>query len=284
MSKATYRPLSRAELDVVLDWASAEGWNPGLNDAEAFWAADPEGFYGVELEGELVGSKAIVSYAGELGFKGLFIVKPEHRHKGLGAPFWHWAVQHLRARLKPEVSISLDGVFAMQAFYAKGGFVFTHRNLRMEGMGEAGGSEAGLVELSGVPFTEVAACDRRHFGAPREAFLQRWISPRGGLGVGLMKDGRLDGMGVVRPCERGYKIGPLFAGNEKDAGQIFDALSARAVGKPLFLDIPECNPAAVALAERHGLKEVFGCARMVLGPKPATPWERIFGVTTFELG
>jgi hypothetical protein len=30
------RPLTRAELDVPLDWAETEGWNPGLGDADCF--------------------------------------------------------------------------------------------------------------------------------------------------------------------------------------------------------------------------------------------------------
>jgi hypothetical protein len=52
----------------------------------------------------------------------------------------------------------------------------------------------------------------------------------------------------------------------------------------VFLDVPENNPQALALAERHGMREVFGCARMYLGAPPHIPWELIFGVTTFELG
>jgi hypothetical protein len=52
----------------------------------------------------------------------------------------------------------------------------------------------------------------------------------------------------------------------------------------LFLDAPENNPAAMALVQRHRMTEVFGCARMYLGPPPALAHERIFGVTTFELG
>jgi hypothetical protein len=32
------------------------------------------------------------------------------------------------------------------------------------------------------------------------------------------------------------------------------------------------------------MKECFGCARMVLGPVLALPWNAIYGVTTFELG
>lgn len=99
-----------------------------------------------------------------------------------------------------------------------------------------------------------------------------------------MRDDRLAGMGVIRPCRSGYKIGPLFADDARVAEEIFCGLSARATGQPLFLDIPENNPAAVALAARHGLKECFGCARMVLGPVSPLPWQNIYGITTFELG
>ena len=57
------------------------------------------------------------------------------------------------------------------------------------------------------------------------------------------------------------------------------------IGKqPLFLDVPEPNRAAVALAERHGMTPVFETARMYRGPAPAEPVERMFGVTSFELG
>lgn len=29
-----------------MNWARNEGWNPGPQDPEAFWAADPDFFYG----------------------------------------------------------------------------------------------------------------------------------------------------------------------------------------------------------------------------------------------
>jgi hypothetical protein len=52
----------------------------------------------------------------------------------------------------------------------------------------------------------------------------------------------------------------------------------------LFLDTPENNPAALALAASHGFTEVFGCACMYHGSAPQLPWGNIYGVTTFELG
>ena len=52
----------------------------------------------------------------------------------------------------------------------------------------------------------------------------------------------------------------------------------------VFLDPPEPNGPAVALAKRYGLEPVFETARMYRGAVPELPLEKIFGITTFELG
>jgi hypothetical protein len=33
------------ELEMALDWAYTEGWNPGLNDAECYFSVDEKVFY-----------------------------------------------------------------------------------------------------------------------------------------------------------------------------------------------------------------------------------------------
>ena len=38
------RNMTEADLAPALEWAAAEGWNPGLHDAHCFYAADPQGF------------------------------------------------------------------------------------------------------------------------------------------------------------------------------------------------------------------------------------------------
>jgi GNAT superfamily N-acetyltransferase len=278
------RPLGRDELDKAIDWAAAEGWNPGLADADAFWAADPEGFLGIEVGGELVGTGSIISYEGEFGFLGLFIVPPEHRGKGFGRELWAEMVDRLRERLGPGAAIGLDGVYEMQETYAAGGFVLSHRNVRLEGTGADAVSDPDLVPLTSLPFEQVAEFDRAHFGFEREAFLRHWIDPNGGLGLGLLGDRGMRAMGVIRPCRSGFKVGPLFAEDGESAERVFAGLQRVAIGEPVLLDIPEVNPGAAELGGRHGMREVFGCARMYLGRAPDLRWDRIYGVTTFELG
>lgn len=50
------RNMNRKELDVAIDWAAAEGWNPGLYDADCFYSADVNGFLVGLLGGEPVAS------------------------------------------------------------------------------------------------------------------------------------------------------------------------------------------------------------------------------------
>jgi hypothetical protein len=100
-----------------------------------------------------------------------------------------------------------------------------------------------------------------------------------------VRDGHLAGYGVVRQCRQGYKVGPLFADDASLAEALFQALSMYVPeGAELFLDVPEPNRAAVALAERHGMSAVFETARMYTGTAPRLPLARLFGVTSFELG
>ena len=280
----TYRQATRDELNLAIAWAAEEGWNPGRHDADSFWAADPGGFVCAERNGEVIATGSIVSYDGTFGFMGFFIVRPDLRGQGIGRRFWTWRRDRLRERLDADASIGMDGVFTMQPFYARGGFEFTHRNLRMEGIGRATTPDPGLVTLSQLPLHDVFTCDRQHFGFARPEFLRRWINPPGGLALGVNQGDALTGFGVARPCQTGYKIGPLFAPDFGTADRLFQALSSHAAGQPVFLDIPENNPNAVRLAAAHGLTEVFGCARMYLGQPPDLPWRNIYGVTTFELG
>lgn len=68
--------------------ADAEGWEPGLTDADAFYAADPEGFFGLEIDGRVVATLSAVRCSDRLTFLGFYIVEPEHRGTGLGIELW----------------------------------------------------------------------------------------------------------------------------------------------------------------------------------------------------
>jgi len=79
MSELSIRPASRAELDTLIDWAAAEGWNPGHHDGDAFHATDPGGFLIGWLGDEPVAAVSVVAYDDGFGFLGFYICHPDHR-------------------------------------------------------------------------------------------------------------------------------------------------------------------------------------------------------------
>jgi ribosomal protein S18 acetylase RimI-like enzyme len=276
------RPMNRGEIDLAIEWAAAEGWNPGLHDAECFYATDPDGFLIAYMGKEPVGCISVVAYDAAFAFLGLYIVRPRFRGQGCGLKLWQAGMKQLGDR-----NIGLDGVVAQQGNYRKSGFHLEYRNIRYMVSGIQPGVQAGAAEaeaLSHAPFDALLAYDRAIFQAPRERFLRCWVRQPEAAGYIRMRGGRLAGYGLIRPCRQGYKIGPLFADDESIADALFRALAAHAPGATVCLDVPERNAGALALAQRYGMQKVFETARMYTGQAPAVPINRVFGVTTFELG
>jgi ribosomal protein S18 acetylase RimI-like enzyme len=275
------RTMSRDEVALAIEWAAQEGWNPGLHDAQTFPAADPQGFFVGTLDGEPVASISVVKYKPGFAFLGLYIVRPDWRGRGLGWALWQHGMASARGR-----QIGLDGVVAQQSNYRKSGFELAWRNVRYEGCGGTPArDDARLVDLARVPFETVSAYDKAYFPAERAAFLRAWLAQPDAAARGWIEDGKLQGCGLVRRCRSGWKIGPLFAERERIAECLFLALCSRASPKEaVYLDLPEANAAAVALAQRHQMRMVFETARMYTGRPPAVNMHGLYGVTTFELG
>ncbi|MEN6343267.1 MAG: GNAT family N-acetyltransferase [Methanospirillum sp.] len=276
----TVRRMRRGELGIAIDLAGDEGWNPGLYDAETFWAADPDGFFVLEDDGRVIGTVSVVRYGDDFAFGGLYVLLPEYRGRGIGyALQQEFTLPYAGLR-----NLGIDGVFGMQSRYASAGFLFAYRNVRFEGSG-GGISPAGVIPLEEVSFEAVAEYDRPFFPGPREEFLRAFLAQPDAIGYGATTaDGDLAGYGLARPCRTGYKVGPLFADKPATAERLFRSLSAAVPGEPLYLDVPEPNGDAIAMAARYGMHEVFGTARMYTRSVPVLPLDRIYGITTFELG
>lgn len=267
------------DVRLAVDWAAREGWNPGRSDAECFRAADPDGFLIGRVAGEPASVISAVRYPGRFAFVGLYIVAPEHRGRGLGWATWCAAME----RVEGDV-VGLDGVVEQQANYARSGFVLAHRSIRFGGVPRALPRNAAEPMLA-TDLPAVQALDRSCFGGDRPAFLASWLAQPGAHVAVARSDAGIEGYGVIRPCRSGAKVGPLFAEGPDAAAAVLGSLLAHVgPGEPVFLDVPEPNADAVALARRAGLAPVFETARMYRGGDRGLPLERVFGITTFELG
>lgn len=265
----------------MAEWAADEGWNPGNTDALAFHAADPGAFLIGRLDGRPVACISVVRYGAALGFLGFYIARPEARGKGYGIKIWDAGMARLSGR-----NVGLDGVVAQQHNYKKSGFRLAWNNIRHEGPPPVAAPPSGiiLVDARTVPFDLIAAYDRRFFPEARDSFLAPWIGLPERTGLVAMKDGVLEGFGVIRPCRAASRVGPLYAASPEIAGALVSALAAKTGATTVAIDVPDRNKAAVTLAEQMGLKPAFETARMYTGADPAVDYAGLFGVTSLELG
>ena len=268
----TIRTLALPEIATLLDWAAAEGWNPGLNDAVAFQAADPSGFFGAFVDERMVAGISAVAYDAAFGFIGLYICHPDWRGQGHGKAVWDAGMAYLGER-----TIGLDGVPEQQANYAAMGFVPAYETIRMSGTLTSDHTADRQIPPV-APFEEIRDLDRQCFPARRDDFLRVWLAQpnrsmvhRGG--------GCVDGYAVLRPCRSGAKVGPLFA---YDMGAAVYLLAT--VSGPVQIDVPAVQADWLDALATRGLEPGFRTKRMYRGALPTIRLDRVFGVSSLELG
>lgn len=277
MSGRLVRKLELVEVEQLIGWAATEGWNPGLDDAAAFRASDPEGFIGAFVDGEMAAAISAVAYGATYGFIGLYISREDMRGQGHGKAVWDAGMARLAGR-----TVGLDGVDEQFENYRRKGFAAAYRTIRFGGAfaGQPGdGRHLAIVTHDLLP--EVMAFDRRIFPEPRETFLARWLMPPH-LAYVATSGGAVTGYGVMRECRAGWKIGPLSAVDDGTAAALVQRLGSTVEGD-VYIDVPAARQRFMEVLTDSGLRPGFETTRMYRGtPIPLAP--ELFGVTTLELG
>jgi GNAT superfamily N-acetyltransferase len=285
VSNYVVRHMEPAEAPLAIEWAAAEGWNPGLGDAACFRPTDPAGFLVGRLGGRIVSAISLVTYSPDFAFLGHYLVHPDHRGAGLGMATWTAALPHAKGRV-----IGLDGVPEPCPAYERSGFAAAYDNVRHTGRPRPAGpapAAAGTVEeVTPYHLDAISSYDSACFPAERHAFLSRWLTAEGHVArVLLDASGHVTGYGVIRPARQGMRIGPLFADTPEGAAALFDALAAQLPpGAEVCVDVPDHHPAALQLAESRGLSPTWRCTRMYTGQAPYARLEATYGTTSLELG
>src|SRR3954469_9368513 len=153
MTDLRIRPMRPDEISTAVDWAAAEGWNPGLADAKCFAVVDNKGFLIGEFDGVPAATVSCVNYGTDFSFLGFYLVRPDLRGRGYGLRMWRQAIAHAGRRV-----IGLDGVVAQQQNYRKSGFKLAYANIRYGGAVLAPDRlHADVIDLSEVPLAAVEA-------------------------------------------------------------------------------------------------------------------------------
>lgn len=278
------RRLKSFEFPLAVEWAAIEGWNPGHADAEVFYNTDTEGFWGAFDKQGLAAVISAVQYSSDFGFVGFYICRPDRRGSGLGYRLWQTVLED--SVLK---TIGLDGVIDQQDNYRKSGFEFAHRNVRYGGVVTANvdtPDDLFTLAVDDIAIVDAFEQSCNLFPESRIEFLRGWIGNEKHTALALKGPKGLRGYGVIRPCQEGHKVGPLFAENATDAKTLFAALlqSRQDQSGKVYLDVPEPNQAAVDLAKAHQMTPEFETARMYKGDSPKLDLGMVFGISSFELG
>lgn len=276
MTGVRFRNATEGDLRLVLSWAAAEGWNPGQDDAAAFFASDPGGFFLAEAEAAPVAAISVVNHTDSFAFLGLYLCLPECRGKGIGYGLWQHALAHAGGRV-----VGLDGVPDQQQNYRKSGFTSAGETYRFEGRIPAQ-ADRDLRVASGDDLDLIRGRESRANGYAKPAFLTAWATNTGNRQTFVLGHAPR-AFATIRHCGCGAKIGPLVAGTLRDAEILLQAIAAAFPAKPFIIDVPDDQTELTALCQGWGLQATFNTARMYRGPAPA-PGPGIRSIATMELG
>lgn len=276
---ADTRAMDRAEVQTVLSWAAEEGWNPGLGDAAAFHATDPNGFFLTCVEDVPVAAVSVVNHDAGNAFLGLYICRPEWRGMGLGLATWRFALAHAGDR-----SVGLDGVPAQEGNYRASGFVKTGSSPRHEGRLEARMSPD-IRPATSDDRARLVALDAQANGFARPGFLSAWLKTEPGTREAevLLRDGEIVGFATWRACRLGTKVGPIIAPDLSAALELLSHVAVQRPEGPLIVDIPEANAELRRELDAAGFTVPFVTARMYRGRVPQTG-PALQAIATMELG
>jgi|LGVF01.2.fsa_nt_gb N-acetylglutamate synthase-like GNAT family acetyltransferase len=275
------RQAKKQDMSYIISLAKKEGWNPGLKDGDAFFTADPHGFFIGELDHIPISCISCVRYQ-NFGFVGLYIVEENYRGNGYGLSLWEKAMDQLS-----DCNIGLDGVVSQQENYRKSGFTLFHKNMRFKYENTTPitfNSHPSIFNTQTLDFSELLDYDSAHFPSNRKDFLYYWLNMKNASSFAYLHDSKIQGYGTIRQCDHGYKIGPLFANTSEIAEVLFLTLIHFANHEPVYLDISDNNAYALALTKKYNMSVVFETARMYTKKEPPMLWDEIYGITSFELG
>lgn len=269
----TIRTMTLSDLEMALDWAAAEGWNPGLEDAAAFRAADPKGFLISEVAGDPAAVISVVNHDPAFAFLGLYICTAAFRGQGHGLALWHAGVAHAGKRC-----IGLDGVPDQQANYAQSGFAPAGKTVRFTGPLPDLGKARALVPQD---IETLCKADAHFVGFNRPAFAAAWFTDT--------QTRRTFALGpacfaTARQCRDGLKIGPLYAGSMSELEALLAAVANHFGAQAVSLDISAEAVGLTKYLKTLGFTASFETARMYKGIPPKAALPEFAATATLELG
>lgn len=260
------RRLTMGDVPAALGLSDAAGWNQTAADWQRLLLLEPDGCFGIEVDGQLVATSTLLTYGTELAWLGMVLTHPNHRRRGYAHQLVEKALGY--ADTRGVACVKLDASEQGQPVYEQLGFVAecaVERWWRPAGQAQA----AALTAAGEFPL------DRQAFGADRSRLLST-------LRPFVQKE---RAYAASRPGRLAAYFGPCVSPDPKPVPEFVAWAQQEHAGTAMFWDLFADHTQATALAADLGFVWQRRLMRMSRGRHTLTgnP-SQIYALAGFEVG
>jgi GNAT superfamily N-acetyltransferase len=261
------RPLGLADLEDCRALSDEACWNQTDDDWRLIF--DQAHTRGVELEGRVIASAAVMPYGARIGWICMVLVAMKAHRQGYATQLMHWATAHARTNgLVPGLDATPDG----REVYRQLGYCNIYGVTRMRAVVPVCAVPVGMPGLAPMMAQDLAAVvahDVPCFGADRRAVLVD-LHRRTPQAAHIVRNvaGELRGFVLARNGARAAQIGPLVAKDPATAVALFEAALGTLRG-PVIVDVPDAQEDLLSALILRGFVPERPFTRMLHGTEKA---------------
>jgi GNAT superfamily N-acetyltransferase len=254
------RPMDAGDVAAGLQLVESAGWNQTRSDWERFLVMSAGGCFVAEIDSQVVGTVATISYEDRFAWIGMVLVDPACRGKGIGGGLLKQALDYLGGRNLP--CVKLDATPRGKPLYEKLGFSLEYELERWELTRPTTNATAGIP----APLhAELLTLDREVFGADRSPLLRSVASEFPEFVLEARRAGNLSGYSFGRRGALADHLGPWVARDQSCARELLNGFLRRAGSNRVFADALKQNDWSVRLLREQGFRYSRTLTRMYRG-------------------
>jgi GNAT superfamily N-acetyltransferase len=269
--------MTVADVPLGMRLKAQAGWNQTEADWRRFLDLESEGCFVAELDAVPAATLTTCVF-GPVAWIAMVLVDEPLRGRGLAKALLAHALAFLEGR--GVRSVRLDATELGRPVYEKLGFAVEYPLARYQGVLPGRGTTPRPPGVGDEPLRAehaegIVRLDRAVTGTDRGKLLRRLLVENPGEVKAVEEAGEIAGFLMARPGARAHFIGPCVATAAAGPVLLRDAWWRHA-GKPVYVDVPTGNAAAVALAEAAGLTVQRHLLRMCRGPSVGERVEQLW--------
>jgi GNAT superfamily N-acetyltransferase len=282
------RVMTKADISAAQRLKEIAGWNQTETDWQRFLEASEAGCFVAELDGEVRGTAATISFEKRFAWVGMVLVDPAYRGRGIGTRLLEQTIEYLDGVGIP--CIKLDATPQGRPIYEKLGFSPEYEIERWM-LRRASGSvsdRAASDRVSDLPSSlleQICETDREIFGANRSSLLKSIHLEAPDFTFGIIAEGDVQGYAFGRRGSFGDHLGPWMADGAPAARELLESFLGRSNRDVVIVDYLKLNDVAGKLLRSLGFVFTRPLTRMYRGKNtfPGCP-ERLCAILGPEFG